>query len=64
MWFVLLTSYILAKSLVTAIDATQASNVNAFAGVLEVIADANLTGTRYYILADPGLASCSPSTAR
>jgi hypothetical protein len=46
--------YVAAKQLVTEIYAAQATNVNAFAGVLEVIADANLSGTRFFVLADPG----------
>lgn len=51
------TSHILAKTLLTAIQATQASNVNPWAGIMEPIWDANLSGVRYYVLADPSQGS-------
>lgn len=47
------TSHILARTFVTQINPEQASNVNPWAGVLMPIWDANLTGTRFYVLADP-----------
>lgn len=48
------TSYTLARTLLADITPNQASQVNAFSGQIRAIADANLTGTRYYLLADPG----------
>ena len=48
------TSLVLARTLLTAIQATQASNVNTFAGQMVAIGDANLgTQVRFYMLADP-----------
>lgn len=47
------TSHILAKTLLTAIQAAVASNVNPWAGIMEPIWDSNLSGARYYVLADP-----------
>lgn len=47
-------SHVLARTLLTEIQATQASNINPFAGMMTAISDANLTGTRFYVLADPG----------
>jgi hypothetical protein len=47
------TSHVLARRLLSPIFAAQASNVNAFEGILTAIYDANLSGTRYYVLADP-----------
>jgi hypothetical protein len=47
------TSYVLARRLLSPIFAAQASNVNAFDGILEAIYDPNLSGTRYYVLSDP-----------
>jgi hypothetical protein len=44
-----------ALTLVAALTPAQASQVNPFAGQFQVIADANLTGTRFYLLADPGV---------
>lgn len=49
------TSYVLAKTLLAALTPNVASSVNPFAGELMAVADANLgTGTRFYVLADPG----------
>jgi len=48
------TSLTLAEQLVSAIAPAQASNANPFAGKLTPIGDANLSGTRFYLLADPG----------
>lgn len=47
------TSYVLARRLLSPIFAAQASNVNAFEGMLSPVYDANLTGVRYYVIADP-----------
>jgi hypothetical protein len=47
------TSLTLAEQLVSTIAPAQASNANPFAGKLTPIGDANLTGTRFYLLADP-----------
>lgn len=47
------TSHVLARRLLSPIFAAQASNVNAFEGILEAIYDPNLSGTRYYVLSDP-----------
>jgi len=46
-------SHVSARTLLAAIYPAQASNVNPFAGIMEAIYDANLTGTRFYVLADP-----------
>lgn len=43
----------LADQLVAPLQPAQASNVNPFAGRLTPLADANLTGTRFYVMADP-----------
>ena len=43
-----------ADTLVATLTPAQASQVNPFAGRLEVLADANLTGTRFYVLARMG----------
>lgn len=52
-------SQTLAEQLVATIAPAQTSNVNPFAGKLEVLADANLTGTRFYLFASPErLAAC------
>jgi hypothetical protein len=47
------TSHVLARRLLSPIFAAQASNVNAFEGILEAIYDPNLSGTRYYVLSAP-----------
>ena len=47
------TSVVLARTLLAAIQPTQASEVNPFAGDMIALGDANLTGVRYYVLADP-----------
>jgi hypothetical protein len=47
------TSHILARTLLKEIFPTTASGVNPFAGMIDPIYDANLTGVRYYVLADP-----------
>jgi len=47
------TSHILARTLLASIYPTQASAVNPFAGMLEPVYDANLSGTRYYVIASP-----------
>ncbi len=46
-------SGVLAKTLLKEINATQASNINPFAGEMMPISDANLTGTRFYVFASP-----------
>ena len=51
------TSYITARTFMSQIYASQASAVNPFAGMLEVLYDANLSGTRFYVLADPAVGS-------
>lgn len=51
------TSYTLARTLLAAIQPAQASQVNPFSGLMEPIFDANLSGTRYYVLADPAAGS-------
>jgi len=48
------TSHITARTLLTSIFPAQASNVNVFSGMLEPIYDANLSGARFYVIADPG----------
>jgi hypothetical protein len=50
-------SFITAKTLLSPIYAAQASNVNPFAGLMEPIFDAQLTGVRFYVLADPAFGS-------
>lgn len=50
-------SHISAKTLLAAIYPAQASNVNPFAGVMEAISEAQLSGTRFYVLADPAIGS-------
>ena len=47
------TSYGAARRLLADVNATQASEVNTFAGQIRVVSDANLTGTRFYVLANP-----------
>ncbi len=47
------TSHILARTLLTAIYPAQATSVSPFVGMLDAVFDANLTGTRYYVIADP-----------
>ena len=49
------TSYGLARRLLVETQATQATEINTFAGMISPITDANLTGTRFYVLADPGV---------
>jgi hypothetical protein len=41
--------------MLTAILATQSSNVNVFAGTLEPIPEARLSGLAWYLFADPAL---------
>jgi hypothetical protein len=43
----------LARRLLAPINPTVAADINPFAGQIEAIGDANLTGTRFYVLADP-----------
>lgn len=45
-----------AQQIVAAIQPQQAGNVNPFSGLLEPIADANLTGNAWYLYADPAIA--------
>lgn len=52
------TSWGLARRLTTATNPTQASDINTFAGMIEPIADANLSGTRFYVFADPARVPC------
>ena len=47
------TSHVLARTLLTAVNPTQASEVNPWAGIIEPIYDSNLSGVRYYVIADP-----------
>jgi len=47
-------SYGLARRLTRETNPTQASEVNTFAGMLEPVTDANLSGTRFYALSNPG----------
>ena len=51
------TSFIAAKTLLAAIFPAVAANVNPFAGIMEAISDANLSGARFYVLADPAAGS-------
>ncbi len=44
-----------ARRLLTAITPTQAANVNPWAGTAELVIDANIAGTRWYVFADPAL---------
>ena len=46
-------SLTLAETLVATLSPTVATDVNPFAGRLIAVGDANLTGTRFYLLADP-----------
>ncbi|MGH0031731.1 MAG: prohead protease/major capsid protein fusion protein [Myxococcota bacterium] len=46
-------SFGLARRLLTPTNPTQASEINTFAGMIEPLTDANLTGVRFYVLADP-----------
>ncbi len=46
-------SLTLAEQLVAPLAPAQTSNANPFSGQLTPIGDANLTGTRFYLLADP-----------
>jgi len=46
-------SLTLAEQLVAQLTPVQPSDVNPFAGRLTPVGDANLSGTRYYLLADP-----------
>jgi len=48
-------SWGLARRLTTPTNPTQASEINTFAGIITPIADANLSGTRFYVLADPNI---------
>lgn len=50
-------SLTLAETFLAQIAPAQASNVNPFAGVLTALGDANLTGTRFYVLGDPARGS-------
>jgi hypothetical protein len=45
----------LAEQIVGPIVPAQPSNVNPFTGKLQIVADANLTGTRYYVFASPSV---------
>lgn len=47
------TSHVLARTLLTQIYPTQASEVNPFSGILQAIYDANLSDERYYVIAAP-----------
>lgn len=47
----------LAEQLVAPLSPAQFSNANPFQGRLTVIADSNLSGTRFYVLSDPGRGS-------
>lgn len=42
-----------ARQLLTATTPAQASNVNPWAGMLELIVDSNITGNRWFVAADP-----------
>jgi hypothetical protein len=44
-----------AAKMLTAVLATQTSNVNVFAGTLELIVEARITGNTWYLSADPAL---------
>lgn len=43
-----------ARKLLAAIIANQASNVNPWSGMLELVVDANITGNKWFVFADPG----------
>src|SRR5690606_26391084 len=47
-----------AQQIVAPIQADQAGNVNPFAGRLEVVATAKITGNAWYLFADPADAPC------
>jgi hypothetical protein len=49
------SSHILARTLLANIYPTQATEVNAFSGMMEAVYDPNLSGTRYYVVVDPAL---------
>lgn len=44
------------QKLLVQITATQTSNVNVFAGSLQLVVDANITGNAWYMFADPSVA--------
>ncbi len=43
-----------ARQLLASIIANQTSNVNPWSGMLELIVDANVSGNKWYVFADPG----------
>lgn len=45
-----------AQQLIAPIQAQQSGNVNPFAGTLELVVDANLTGNQWYLFCNPDLA--------
>ncbi|GGE26642.1 ATP-dependent protease ClpP, protease subunit [Gemmobacter megaterium] len=47
-----------AQQIVAPIQADQAGNVNPFAGILEVVPSARITGNAWYLLADPADLPC------
>lgn len=47
---------IAARKLVASITPTQTSNVNVYAGQFEIVVDANVSGNRWYLFADPAAA--------
>jgi len=52
------TSWGLARRLTTPTNPTQASEINTFAGMITPISDANLSGARFYVFADPTELPC------
>lgn len=44
-----------ARQLLVTITPTKSSDVNIFAGTMDVVVDANITGNRWYLFADPAL---------
>jgi hypothetical protein len=47
-----------ADQMVTAIAPTLTTSVNPFSGRLEVVSDANITGTEWYIMTEPSQVPC------
>lgn len=48
------TKFTAARQFITSITPTSTADVNPYAGTLEVLADANLSGNGWYLFADPG----------
>ncbi len=49
------TKELKARRLLTSIVANQTANTNPWSGLLELVIDANITGSEWFVFADPGL---------